>query len=512
MTDRARLSAFDIACVVVGGIVGVGIFFTPAEVARRVDSPAQLVTAWALGGVVAALGALVFAELACRLPGHGGTWRYVRAAFGPRTALLFAWANGFVIQAGALGVIGLVLAEHLEILVGRAGDGQPSSRLAVAAGSVLGLAALNATGLRAGRVAQNLFTVAKGLALAGLVVLSLSAAFVDDGATADTANPTHATAHDASTAGDLDAEPFDAPTEAPRASAPTTPPRAPRGWLLALAAAMLPVLFAIGGWQHGTFVAGAARDPLRDVPLGIVGGVAFVIVAYLAVNGSLLALLGMDGMAASQAVATDAARAGLARWGLGDAAARVLAGAVVVSSVGVLNTICLAPPYVLSSMAAEGLLPRGLAAGRGAPVVAILVQAGAGVALLLGVGALYDGDPISVLGFLLDGVVFVDWLFYGLCGLALLRLQRVDASAPAGSGAAGDPLTHSGSGEPGGSLAPIGFRAPGGPLVPAAFAAAAAVVAVGAIVISPLASLSGAAVCALGLVVHRFATGRTPAA
>jgi APA family basic amino acid/polyamine antiporter len=441
MTARTRLSGFDLACVVVGGIVGVGIFFTPAEVARRVDSLPQLLVAWTLGGLVAALGALVFAELACRLPGHGGTWRYVNAAFGRRTAVLFAWANGFVIQAGALGVIGLVLAEHVDLALHGEETLAPGARVGLAAGAVLVLAALNAAGLRAGKSAQNLFTLAKVVALAGLVALALLATGADERSAAVAA------------------------AEAP----------APRGWLLALAAAMLPVLFAFGGWQHGTFVAGAARDPMRDVPVGIVGGVAFVVVAYMAVNAALVHVLGLEGARASTAVAADAARLGLERFGIGDLAARILAGAVVVSSVGVLNTICLAPPYVLSSMAEEGLLPARLATRGGAPVVAILVQAGAGVALLVGAFAIQGGQTLDALAFLLDGVVFVDWIFYGLCGVALLRLRRRGRSE--------------------------GFRVPGGGLVAGLFALFAVAVAVAAVVVSPAASAAGAGACALGLAI-----------
>lgn len=228
VSDRARLSAFDIGCVVVGGIVGVGIFFTPAEVARRVDNLPQLFSAWALGGLVAALGALVFAELACRLPGNGGTWRYVRAAFGTRTALLFVWANGFVIQAGALGVIGLVLANHVDLAMHGEARLSANARLLLAGGSVLSLAALNALGLSVGRAAQNLFTVGKALALAALVALAVLAA----GGTGEQGGQAVVAAE-----------------------------AVPRGWPLALAAAMLPVLFAFGGWQHGSYIAGIEQSP-----------------------------------------------------------------------------------------------------------------------------------------------------------------------------------------------------------------------------------------------------------
>src|SRR5690606_32596550 len=104
----------DIGCVVVGGIIGVGIFFTPRSVARAVDGPGEVVLAWAIGGVIAMLGALVFAELSARVPGYGGTFAYLHRAFGRLPAFLYGWANWLVIQAGALAVIGLVMVDYAE--------------------------------------------------------------------------------------------------------------------------------------------------------------------------------------------------------------------------------------------------------------------------------------------------------------------------------------------------------------------------------------------------------------
>ena len=442
-----RLSAFDIGCVVIGGVIGVGIFFTPAEVARRVDDESQLITAWVLGGVVALLGGLVFAELGRRVPGHGGTLLYVRRAFGDLPAFVYGWANTLVIQAGALGVIGLVLVDNLVTLTGSA---RPSSgeQVAVASLAILLFTALNARGLRAGAATQNLLTVAKLGAVGGLVGLALWSG------------------------GDAGAD-----------VAPLVSDAAPHGWFAALSAAILPVMFSYGGWQQGSFVAGAARDAHRDVPRGMLGGVVVIVLAYLAINLAFLRLLGMDGARASTTIAADAARAALSPVGHGDLAARLLAGAVAVSCLGILNTILLAPPYVVHAMSNAGLLPA--AVGRlhprnGSPVTAVLVQGLWAIALLGGVWLLRRDDPGSLLGFLLDSVVFVDWIFYGACGAALLvLLRRADRS----------------DGE--GVLSASGARVVGW-----MFLICAMVITLGAIDASRTPSLAGLGVCALGVLAY----------
>ncbi len=482
---RRTLSAFDIGCLVVGGIVGVGIFFTPAEVARRVDDASQALGAWALGGFIALCGALVTAELAGRLPGHGGTYLYIREAFGRPLAFLYGWANWLVIQSGALGVIGLVLADNLDIALHGEAATSAGGKVLVAVTAIVVFTLVNVAGLRLGKGVQNTLTVSKLLgvaALVGLAVLTGSDAVAELG---DTAGGVGAGL---------------AATGA-----------APRGWMVALSAALMPVLFSFGGWQQGSFVAGAARHPRRDVPLGLCVGVSVVVVAYLSINVAFLHLLGFEGARASDAIAADAARAALEPLGHGDLAARLLAGLVVLSSLGILNTICLAPPFVLVAMAREGLFFKSvgeLNRSSGAPVTAVLVQ-GLWGAVLLGVLSLATARPQDVLGFLLDGVVFVDWLFYGLCGAALLRLRRRERAAPLRA----DGLRAEGLRAPG-SRAP-GFRAPGGGVVAGIFVVFALIVTIGAVVSSPGSSLVGALLCLLGLGAwwgfSRGAAGSTPA-
>jgi len=434
--DAASLGPFDVACVVVGGIIGVGIFFTPQRVAAAVDGPEQVIAAWCLGGVLAVLGALVFASLANRVPGHGGTFVYIERAFGPAPAFLYGWANWLVIQSGALGLIGLVMVDYLDRAIHGPGHQlEMGVKVGLAAAAILLFTGLNLLGLGVGKRVQNLFSVVKTGLVFGIVALAL---WVQ---------------------GD------------PHGVAVAPADGAGRGWLMAMAGAMLPVLFSFGGWQQGAFLAGAARRPGRDVSVGIIAGVSVVVAAYISINLAYLSLLGFNGAVESTAIADAAVRAAVEPTGYGDLAGRAVSLAVVISALGIMNTICMAPPFVLHAMARKGLFLASV--GRlhertGAPVVAVLVQ-GLWAFCLLIIVYLLAADAVAALDFLLAGVVFVDWLFYGACGLALLRL-RADAAGGAWRG-----------------------------VVAVAFALAATAVMVGAIWTAPTASLAGVGIAALGV-------------
>lgn len=435
----ASLSAFDLSCVVIGGIIGVGIFFTPAKVAAAVDSPAQMIAAWCLGGAFAAIGAFVFADLARRVHGHGGTFIYIHAAFGAWPAFLYGWANWLVIQSGALGVIGMILVDYLDIVVFGAPRTSMDAKIAITAFLIALFTGVNMLGLRVGKRVQNTLTVTKTALIFALVALALLAQPADP-----------------------------APARAPAAGRPLH---------LVLAAALLPVLFSFGGWQQGAFVAGAARRPRRDVPLGILGGVAVVVLAYVTVNLAFLDLLGFERAASTNTIAEDAARVGLAQHGLGEIAGRAISAAVVVSALGILNTILMAPPYVLHAMAQRGVF--FAAAGRlhprtGAPTLGVLLQGTWGIALLLGTYACARSSTFDTLDSLLQGIVFVDWVFYGGCALSLWVLRRR-----------------------------VGER---GSIAAVLFGVASLAVTAGAIWTSPLPSLVGLALVALG--VPLFAAAR----
>lgn len=435
-----KLTAFDIGCVVVSGIVGVGIFFTPQRVAAVVDGPLQMVTAWGMGGIIALCGALVFAELSRLVQGYGGTFVYIEAAFGRLPAFLYGWANWLVIQAGALAVVGLVMVDHLDVALFGAAKHAPLRSVIVTLVTIAGFTLVNALGLHVGKRVQNAFSVLKMAAIFGLVALGLLVGESHPGA--------------------------------------TTSSHVARGWGTALGGAMLPVLFAYGGWQQGAFVAGAARRPLRDVPLGIAAGVAVVVLAYVSINLTYLNLLGFDAAGETQTIAADACRVALGPLGAGELGARIMAAAITVSALGIMNTILLAPPWVLHAMAQRGLFLRAcghLHPRFGSPIVGVVAQGAWAMLMLVGAYLAFGHSALDTLDFLLTGVVFVDWLFYALCGLALMVLAR----------------------RPGCRLM---WRA--SPLVAGLFTSFAALVMVGAVLTQPTPSACGAGLCALGLLAY----------
>ncbi len=330
---RRVLGPLDAMCIVVGAIVGVGIFFNPTDVARLAGSGGLALVAWAVGGAIALLGALTFAELGGLYPRSGGQYEILRDAYGPPPAFLFVFCNATAIQAGATAIIAIICAQHLAIAVGAVPQGLLVA--AVAAGLIIGLITANCLGVRWGAGIQNLTVVAK---IATLLVVSLLAALFGT-------------------------------NEVTGTLAPAESARPALGVSGALFAALVPVLFAFGGWQHALWMAGEVRRPRRDVPLSIVGGVVLVVILYLLVNWAYLRLLGYDGVAGSTALAAEAVAVVAPKAG-----SRLIAAAVALSAFGVLNAQLLSGPRLVYGMARDGRFFRIFArvpARFGTPVPAI---------------------------------------------------------------------------------------------------------------------------------------------
>jgi APA family basic amino acid/polyamine antiporter len=381
--QRAQLGVVDVASIVVGAIVGVGIFFTPAKVAAVAPSEAALVGAWALGGVIAALGALVLADLSALLPEAGGLYVFLREGFG-RFGGLVAFGYGVinlcVVQPAASAIVAVLLVRNLEVLVGDLGG---TGRAACAVASLALFAAINAVGLRTGSGVQLAVTVLKVVTIAALVAMGV----MFGGGPHDPAGPVESAPVGAS------------------------------GWL---GAAMIPILFSYGGWQHGSYVAGVARDARRTVPIGILAGVALVVVCYVSVVVAYLALLGHARMAGTGTLAADAAAAALGPW-----AERLVALAIAMSAAGILSTILLSFPWVVVAMARDGSLPAWFGVvdpARGTPTRAIATLAAGAI-----LGVVLGGDTLDRL---LAATSFGDWVFFALVAVAHLALwSRRDPAA-----------------------------------------------------------------------------------
>ncbi len=270
-----RLGTFDVTLIVMGGIVGSGIFVNPSVVAARTGSAAGTFAAWLLGGAIAMAGALVHAELGARRPLAGGQYAYFRDAFHPATGFVYAWALLLLIQTGGMAASAMTFARYAREL-----GHVPLTEGVLAALVMALLTVINALGVRMGANTQNVLMVLKIAAILAVVAAGLAI-----GSAAHVASSAAATGVAA------------AATAA--AVAASTATQAPSGF----GSAMVPVLFAYGGWQTAAFVSGEIRDPERTLPRGMLIGVAGVVILYLAVNVACLRVLGAAGLAATPAPA-----------------------------------------------------------------------------------------------------------------------------------------------------------------------------------------------------------------
>ena len=427
MTFKRALGPFDATMVVVGGIIGSGIFINPYIVAARLDSSALVLAAWAAGGLIALAGAFAYAELGALFPRAGGQYVYLRDGWHPLAGFLYGWALLLVIETGAIAAVAITFASYALRLAGRPDLGPVP--LAIAAIAVLSF--VNYLGVKPGSRVLNVFVVLKVAALAVLIGAGAFAPGVDGWWSA---------------------------ARAPSAAGGPT--------AVAFGAALVPILFAYGGWQNANYLAEEIERPRRNLPLSLMAGTAAVIVIYVAVNAVYLRALGLEGLAGTT---TPAARAADVMFGAtGD---RFVAAAIAISTFGFLDLAILAPTRVYYAMAADGVFFRALAhlhPTYRTPSVAIVLQSAWACALAL------TGQYERLLNY----VVFADWIFFGATvGTLLVFRRRVPVDTrPAGT-----------------------FRAPGYPVVHILFVGAAAAVVLSVVWADPLSAGVGAALLALGV-------------
>ena len=368
---RRQLGLFDATMIVMGGIVGAGIFANPSEVAHRVHTPFLILGVWVLGGCIAMCGAFIWAELATRLPAAGGQYVYLREAYHPAVAFMYGWGLLLVTQTGGMAAVAVIFASYFRELTGTNwNDG------AIAAVTLLTLTGINCLGARAGSNVQSGLMLLKIGAIAALVFIGF------------------AVGHNSVKPEGMLGEP------------------ASFGVLKRIGAAIVPIAFAYGGWQTATFVAAEMRDARRDLSRGLLIGVGSVVALYLAVNLACLRVLGPAGLDATTTPASD-----LMRMALGQRGAQWIAIAITISTLGFLSQSMLTAPRVYYAMARDGLFfaSVGKLFGKsGTPVVAIILQGLA--ALLIAISGTY--------GEILNFEVTVDFIFFGMTAAALLILRR----------------------------------------------------------------------------------------
>src|SRR6184192_4301212 len=302
-----RLGLFDATMIVMGGIIGAGIFVNPAVVARNVHTPLLVLAAWLIGGMIALIGAFVYAELAALRPRVGGQYAYLRDAYHPIVAFLYGWTLLLVVQTGGMAGAAIIFGRYFCELFGLSISEQLIATLALAI-----LTVINCLGVRAGSNVQNAVMLIKLVAIALLIGVGCF--------------------------GPAKTNP--AGVELPADS----------GGFAGLARAMAPVLFAYGGWQTASFVSGEMRDPRHDLPRGLLIGVVGVILCYVLVSYSCLRVLGVAGLARTNVPASE-----VMRHALGERGAQVIAAGIAISTLGFLSQSILTALRVYYAMARDGV-------------------------------------------------------------------------------------------------------------------------------------------------------------
>jgi len=360
--------------LVMGGTVGAGIFMNPYVVAQQVHTPALILGAWILGGVIALTGAFIYAELSDRMPNVGGQYAYLRETYHPLVAFLYGWVLLLVIQTGGMAAVTVTFARYfLELSGFSLADWQ------IAVIALLILTVINCLGVRAGGAVQSALMVMKIIAIALLVLaggLLLRASHLSFQPVLDQ-------------------------------------PVSPR-LLSSFGAAMVPVMFAYGGWQTACFVAGELKQPRRDLPRALVLGVIGVALLYTSVNFVCLRALGVQTLAHTETPASAVMRIA---WG--NAGATIIALGIAISTLGFLSQSVLTAPRVYFAMAEDKVFFRQLAwlhPRTRVPVIAIALQSVWTVVILL------SGKYNQILNY----VTSMDWIFFGLSASCLFVLRCRD--------------------------------------------------------------------------------------
>jgi APA family basic amino acid/polyamine antiporter len=389
LTLARRLGLFDATMLVMGGIVGSGIFINPYVVAQQVHTPALILGAWIFGGIIGIGGAFIWAELAATLPEVGGQYAYLREAYHPAVAFLYGWVLLLVIQTGGMAAVSITFARYFVELTGLQ---IPDWIIATTALAVLTL--VNCLGVKFGGRTQSGLMVMKIAAIAALVIAGAVLA------------GHHVT---------------------------VTTPAERDSSLTSFGAAMVPVLFAYGGWQTANFLAAEVKEPKKNLPRGLLLGVLGVVVLYLAVNWVCLRALGPQGLAATSTPAT-----AVMRLALGQRGATFIAAAVAISTLGFLSQSILTAPRVYFAMAEDGLFFRAVAwldPRTRVPVVAIILQSVWTIVIAL------SGRYEQILNY----VIAMDFLFFGLTATTIFvfrrRAARGEMNATAGYRMPGHPFS-----------------------------------------------------------------------
>ena len=482
------LGLVDATMIVVGSMIGSGIFIVSADIARQTGSPGGLLLTWVITGVLTVAAALSYGELAAMMPKAGGQYVYLRESYSPLWGFLYGWTLFLVIQTGTIAAVGIGFARFLGVLVPAISPTawiiRPvnlSANYAISLSwqqligivMILFLTYINTRGLRLGKIIQNIFTSAKTLAVLGLILLGV---FVGRNAGAISANFSDFWTP-------RGAQAIEPGVSWLKSVIPTVSAASGAfGLLIAFCVAQVGSLFSADAWNNITFTAGEVKNPRRDIPVSLAAGTAIVIALYCLANVAYLMTLPLS---AIQLAPDDRVATASLRVIFGDAGATIMAVAIIISTFGCNNGLILAGARVYYAMARDGLFFRSIGKlnDRHVPGMALVFQ-GLWSALLI-LPRTRIRNPVTgvqtygnLYSDLLDYVVFSVLIFYVLtiAALFVLRRRQPDAERP--------------------------YRAFGYPVVPALYIAAATVIMLGLILYKTQTTWPGLLLVLLGVPVY----------
>ena len=420
-----ELGRLDATMIVMGSMIGSGIFITSAQSARLVGAPGWLLVAWGLAGLLTITGALCCAEVAAMMPRAGGQYVFIREAYGPALGFLFGWSNFLVVQTGTIAAVAVAFSKFLGVLAPAiAADNylvRPiefghyalslSTQQLVALALIVALSATNMSGLRTGKLIQNTFTFTKTAALIGLIVVGL------------TLGLNHASAAWTSSWWNPWANGW-----SPEIAMPGLPATGGLALFLLLGHAMIGPLFSQSAWNNVTFTGGEIRDPGRTLPRALLTGCGVVVALYLLANIAYVAALTLPEI---QQAPQDRVGTKLMQVALGPIGTTLMAVAILISTFGCVNGLVLAGARVYYAMARDGLFFSAAATtnSRHVPAFALVAQGAWAALLTLPVTVAVNRSSGkheygNLYNQLLEYIIPADLIFYMLMVGAVIVLRR----------------------------------------------------------------------------------------
>jgi len=467
---KQGLGLLDSTMIVIGSMIGSGIFIVSADIARNVGSPGMLLVVWLVTGIITVIGALSYGELAGMMPQAGGQYVYLREAYNPLIGFLYGWTLFLVIQAGTIAAVAVAFAKFTAVLMPGLSEKNVLLEIAglkISAAQILAILSIailtyvNTRGLREGKIVQNSFTITKTLALFGLILLGI---IVGRNAGAIEAN--------LSTFWDA--------TWTHVADGKIVSVESLSGLMVfaAIGTAMVGSLFSSDAWNNITFTAGEVINPKRNIPLSLALGTGVVTLLYVLANVAYVLVLPVVGTPVAsdvigrgiQFAAADRVATATATMIFGDTAAIIMAVLIMVSTFGCNNGLILAGARVYYAMARDGVFFKGAGVlnENAVPATALIVQ-GIWASLLCLSGTYSD---------LLDYVVFAVLIFYILTviGIFILRRKQPNAERP--------------------------YKAFGFPIIPALYVLCASAISVDLLIFKPTYTWPGMIIVLLGIPVY----------